>query len=248
MDPRIPTSPTNRDGYMPGPAGWAGAFALLTLIGGAAYAGRQRQKVVQAAMSIGERLKRNTRPKAPPTPATSSSATPPQTARTIAYFAKKSVSLAGPGAEDAARRLAVDVLLSRQGNATELVLSRTDAWRLFGIDVGTLQDDRIPGLVLTDDPAQTRKNLARPGPPRRLLVTYADEVDDLQALPAHQQGQLVVVSLSTSATASVTVSNGGEVIANAAGLPMSGRLPLLSRPDAFDQLMSMPTLARNSAN
>lgn len=243
-----PTSPTSPEDDVRGLAGWAGAFAFLALIGGASYVGRRRRTVIQAATSMFERIKRDTRPKATPTATTSFQGTPPGVAPRIAHFATKGISLAGPGAEDAVRHLAVDILLNRQNNATELVLSRPDAWRLFGTDMGTLQDDRIPGLTLTDDPAQTRTYLARQGPSRCLLVTYDDEVEDLRALPAHQQGQPTVVSLSAWTEASVTVSTGGEVTASAAGPQMSERLPLLSRPDAFAQLMSMPTLARSSAN
>ncbi|MEU8803283.1 hypothetical protein [Spirillospora sp. NPDC048819] len=248
MNTPTPTSPTSPEDDVPGLAGWAGAFALLALIGGAAYVGRRRQTVTQAATSSFERIKRYTRLKGTPTATTSFQGTPTGVETRITHFATKSISLGGPGAEDAVRHLVVDAILSRQSNATELVLSRPDAWRLFGTDMGTLQDDRIPGLTVIDDPAQTRTYLARQGPSRCLLITYDDEVEDLRALPAHQQGQLTVVSLSARTQAPVTVSTGGEVTASATGPQMPERLPLLSRPDAFAQLMSMPTLARNPAS
>jgi hypothetical protein len=222
---------------------WAGAIALLALISGAGYATRHQRPIVLVTRSMIRHVKRNPRPvtHAMSTPAAGhASPDAPQ----IATLATDGISLTGPGAEDAVRHLAMDILSRRQQKSTELVLSRPDAWRLFGTDIGTLQEDRVPGLLLTDDPEQTHTVLARQTPTRRVLVTYDGETEDFRGLLNHQQGQLAVVSLSPWAWAPMKVSaNGAVTRSNDAAPSAITQLPLLSRANAFNLLMSMPTLA-----
>ncbi|NKZ03279.1 hypothetical protein [Actinomadura latina] len=131
------------------------------------------------------------------------------------------------------------ILSSRQGVPAELVLNRPDAWRLFGMDIGTLREDRIPGLILTDDHEQTRAFLALQTSSRRLLVTYGNEGEGL----SRGRGYVLVVSISARNQGSTKISADGEVT-RTADPSVTGRLPLLTRDEAFNRLMSMPTRAR----
>jgi hypothetical protein len=133
--------------------------------------------------------------------------------------------------------MAVEILSRRQAVPTELVLSRPDAWRLFGMDIGTLHEDRIPGLILTDDHEQTRAILARQTSSRRLHLTYGNEGE---ALPGGR-GHIPVLSISPRKDGTTTISADGGVTTTT---DPSSAVPLLSRGDAFNRLMSMPTCAR----
>lgn len=232
------------DGHWPQSSPWVGAVASLALTCATAYATRRRRAIVPVTRSMIRCLRRNSRLAigATSTPAVGSAS--PDTRRSFP-LAMDWVALAGPGAEAAVRHLAMDVLSRRREDSTDLVVSRPDAWRLFGTDIGTFQEDRVPGLLLTDDYAQTRALLARQTLARRVLVTYEDAIGDFRDLLIHQRGQLAVVSLSTPARASAEVTASGEVTrSNDAALSEITQLVLLSRTDAFNQLMSMPTLAR----
>ncbi|WP_157430952.1 hypothetical protein [Actinomadura macra] len=160
-------------------------------------------------------------------------------------FTANGTSFTGPGAEDAVRHLSINILRRRQGDSAELVLSRPDARRLFGTDIGAFREDLVPGLLLTDDPEQTHALLARHTMTRRVLVTY-DETEDFREVLNHQQGQLAVVSLSPRAWAPTEIlANGAITSSNDADSSSINHLPLLSKTDALNQLMSMPTLARH---
>ncbi|GAA1837190.1 hypothetical protein [Actinomadura chokoriensis] len=151
----------------------------------------------------------------------------------------KGASLSGPGAEDAARHIVVEILSRRQASQAELVLSRPDAWRLFGMDIGTLREDCIPGLLLTDDHEQTHATLARQSSFRRLLLIYDSEGADLPG----GRVQIPLISISPRIQGATRVSADGAVTCTIAPSP-TDRLPLLTRHDAFNLLMSMPTRAR----
>ncbi|MFA1544583.1 hypothetical protein [Actinomadura monticuli] len=136
--------------------------------------------------------------------------------------------------------MAIEILSRRQAIPAELVLSRPDAWQLFGLDIGTLQEDRIPGLVLTDDHEQTRAYLARQTSSQRLLLAYGNEDEGL----LDGRGQTPAISISAYTEGTSRVSADGAAT-NATGPPQSDRLPLLTRDGAFELLMAMPTLARH---
>ncbi|MFA1546132.1 hypothetical protein [Actinomadura chokoriensis] len=153
-------------------------------------------------------------------------------------------SLKGPAAEDAVRCLAIEVLSRRPGTTTELVLSRPDAWRLLGIDVGTLQEDRVPGLVLTEGLEQTRAVLTRQAGSRRILITYDVEAEGFREFL--NRGQPAVISLSSSTETSIADEHDGEATGNAVVATEIDRRAPLSKDDAFTQLMAMPTIARLS--
>lgn len=232
------------DGHRTQSFPWGGAVALLALTFAAAHATRHRRAFVRLMRTVIRGVKRKSRPALHATSTPAASCASPDVCR-VFPLAADAVALAGPGAEDAVRHLAMDILSRRRGDSTDLVVSRSDAWRLFGTDIGTLQEDRVPGLLLTDDPEQTHTVLARQTPTRRVLVTYDGETEDFRGLINHQQGQLAVVSLSPGAWAPMKVSaNGAVTRSNDAAPSAVTQLPLLSRADAFNQLMSMPTLAR----
>lgn len=218
-----------------------GACALVLLLGVAVFVGRYRRTVAPAARSPITRVK--TRPQSvevlePPTPTDHSSPDPTG----ITPFTTTGVSLEGPAAENAVRRLVMEVLSTRPGTTTELVLSRPDAWRLLGIDLGNLLEDRVPGLVLTEALEQTRAYLTRQAGPCRILVTYDGEAE-FREFP--NQAQLAVISLSPP-TGSMVGAQGVEAAANVVAPSGIDRLTPLSKDGAFNQLMSMPTIARPS--
>ncbi|MEU8344785.1 hypothetical protein AB0C74_24050 [Spirillospora sp. NPDC048832] len=217
----------------------AAVGGLLILLVAAVYLGRHRRAIFARTMSLlshpGTRRPPNSQSNAP---TTTDRTAPGRTC--IASLLTNGASLTGPGGEGAARHMAVELLRRRQAVPTELVLSRPDAWRLFGMDIGTLQEDRIPGLILTDDHEQTRVILARQTSSRRLLLTYGNEGE---ALPGGR-GHVPVLSISPRADGTTTISADGAV-ASTTELSPTDRLPLLTRGDAFDRLMSMPTCARH---
>ncbi|MEU4827065.1 hypothetical protein AB0H37_34775 [Actinomadura sp. NPDC023710] len=188
-------------------------------------------------------MKQRPRPEPKPTPPHPAASPSPSLPEGLP-LTTKGHELEGPAAEEAARRLAMDVLSSRAGTASELVLSRPDAWRLLGIDIGTLQEDRIPGLVLTEDLEQTRAVLKRQTVARRVLITYDSDAEDVRISLSRQQSQIAVISLLTQTETTMGVTHDSEVSVNAVGLPGPARLATLSKDDAFVQLMSMPTVAQ----
>lgn len=214
------------------------AIALLALLAVFAFMGKRWRTILLATRSVLRNLKGGLRPQTRATPATMTDHMATKRAR-IASALTTGVSLSGPGAEDAARHMAMEILSRWQAVPAELVLSRPDAWQLFGMDIGTLQEDRIPGLVLTDDHEQTRAVLARQTSSRRVLLTCGDEGEDLSG----GQTQIPVISISTRTEGPTRVSADGAVTNITAPSPIQ-RLPLLNRDDAFNLLMSMPTHAR----
>ncbi|MEU8804830.1 hypothetical protein [Spirillospora sp. NPDC048819] len=190
-------------------------------------------------------VKRNLRPIAHPKSTTTVGHTASD-AQGIVPFIADGASITGPGAEDAVRHLALEILSRRQGDYVELVLTRSDAWRLFGTDIGTFQEDRVPGLYLTDDPEHTHAFLTRQSLTQQVLITYDSEAEEFRELLNHQQRRLAVVSLCPRIGATTEVSANGAVTRSNDALPSANtQLPLLSRADAFNKLVSMPTLARH---
>jgi hypothetical protein len=214
------------------------AIALLALLAVFFFMDKCRRTILLATRSVLRNLKGGLRLQVRATPATMTDHMATKRAR-IASALTTGVSLSGLGAEDAARHMAMEILSRWQAVPAELVLSRPDAWQLFGMDIGTLQEDRIPGLVLTDDREQTRTVLARQTSSRRVLLTCADEGEDLPG----GQTQIPVISISARTEGSTRVSADGAVT-NTTGPSPIQRLPLLTRGDAFNLLMSMPTHAR----
>ncbi|MEU5994216.1 hypothetical protein ABZ806_35040 [Spirillospora sp. NPDC047418] len=159
----------------------------------------------------------------------------------IASVLTKGASLTGPEAENAARWIAMEILSRRQAVSAELVLSRPDAWHLFGMDLGTLQEDRIPGLILTDDREQNRVILTQQTSSRRLLLSYGNEGQDLTG----GRGRIPVLSISPRADGTSRIPADGAVTSTTHPSP-TDCLPLLTRDDAFNLLMSMPTRADRS--
>ncbi|MEV0663867.1 hypothetical protein ACIBI3_21855 [Actinomadura luteofluorescens] len=94
-------------------------------------------------------------------------------------------------------------------------------------------------MVLTEGLEQTRAYLTRQAGPCRILVTYDGEAE----FP--NQAQLAVISLSAPA-GSMVGAQGVEAAANVVAPSGIDRLTPLSKDGAFNQLMSMPTIARPS--
>ncbi len=232
----VPTSHPRPSDRTPWPTPWVEAVALA-LLAAVVYLGKRRQSIIAGTTSLLSVLRGGRYPRTRTTPPTTTGTA--SSTLSIASVLAKGASLAGPGAEDAARHIAMKILSSRQGVPAELVLNRPDAWRLFGMDIGTLREDRIPGLILTDDHEQTRAFLALQTSSRRLLVTYGNEGEGL----SRGRGYVLVVSISARNQGSTKISADGEVT-RTADPSVTGRLPLLTRDEAFNRLMSMPTRAR----
>lgn len=155
-------------------------------------------------------------------------------------------SLAGPGAEDAVRHLITDTLTHQREHAIELVLPRPDAWRLLGMTADDLQAERVPGLTLTDDAQEAYAHLRRPSFWRRLLVTY-DDGDDHPHLQ-QQDERSSVLTVATSIKPSAQISANGNITPRPPSGPTTTephkRAPIISRSDAREQLLALPTLAK----
>jgi hypothetical protein len=148
------------------------------------------------------------------------------------------LALNGPGAADAVRALVLSILTDQ---AAEIIITRSDAWDLLGVDAGDLIEDRIPGLVLVDDSSQARDYLETTGP-RRLYVTRGglDLVCDLV-----DPGRIAVISLTPCNSDSAEVKEYGQVI-RPSSPELDGAIPSLlppaSRQDAHGRLMALPTI------
>jgi hypothetical protein len=236
LAPMPPAGPDSRGFDM---AMWVGMATLLIMIVGGVYASLRYKLFVKTALSMLRSLKRHRRPG---TQATSATLTSPGASHADLFTGANS-KLTGPGAEDAVRRYVVDALVDRHGEAVEFVLSRQDAWRLFGIENGTLRDERILGLTLTEDRQQARAYLARRGLVRRIFITCGGETEDVHEVRVHKP-DLAVISLSRLPEGATKIAANGEVNPVVMGPPMPRSLPLLPRHDALDRLTSMPTIAR----
>ncbi|MEU8124947.1 hypothetical protein AB0C21_40070 [Spirillospora sp. NPDC049024] len=99
-------------------------------------------------------------------------------------------------------------------------------------------------MVLTENLEQTRAFLTRQTGSRRILVTYGGEAEGIREL--RNQGRLAVISLSSPTETPMVGARDHEAPANAVALSGIDCLAPLSKDDAFNQLMSMPTIARLS--
>jgi hypothetical protein len=220
------------------PAGWAGAFALLGLSLGVAMTLMRRRSAASTSPPTSHHTEGSARYMADSSPVS-------------CWFpaGMRDLALTGPSAEDAVRRLALDVLTNQRREAIDMAITRPDAWRLFGIDVETLQDERIPGLVLADDTLQrTSTQHALQGVPRRLLITYIDRPEGARWLLSLQTSRRAAVSQAPKSAPSVEVGLGGRTVRDSIPEHMPERLPLMSRQGAFEYLIALPTLARYPAN
>ncbi|MFB4298484.1 hypothetical protein [Actinomadura sp. NTSP31] len=142
----------------------------------------------------------------------------------------------------------MDVLIHQHEHGIELVLTRPDAWRLLGIAPDDLQDERVPGLTLTDDDQQAYAHVRRHGFSRRLLITYDGRDDDHRHTPAQQTARSAVVTVATWTRPSAQISADGSVTpCSSSGSTIAEphtRARLLSRPDAIERLLALPTLGR----
>ena len=234
-------TPTSRSAPSHCPPWRASAVALLALLVIAAYLGRRRRTALLATRSLLGHMKRGSHPETGTTSPIAGGCISPDEAR-ITSLLTKGGSLTGPQAEDAARHLTMEILNRRHHHRADLVLSRPDAWRLFGMDIGILQEDRIPGLILTDDSEHTRALLARHCPGRRILITYADKAQEPREIP--HQSQPTIISLKPRLDAGTTPAF-DSTAASTTRPSLAGRPPLLSRSDAFNELMGMPSIARH---
>lgn len=216
-----PTSRPDPSDRASWPPSRAAAIALLTLLAVAAYLGRHRRRIFAVTMSMLGHLKRGPRERNQATSPPAADHEAPS-ATHIASLLAKGASLIGPEVEGVARHMAVEFLRRRHPDPAELVLSRPDAWRLLGMDIGTLQEDRIPGLILTDGCEQTRAFLARHASSKRLLFAYGTEGEDIP----RSRDEVTVVSISTRAKGATKISVDGEVT-SATEPSLANRLPML---------------------
>ncbi|OLT31873.1 hypothetical protein BJF79_08750 [Actinomadura sp. CNU-125] len=151
--------------------------------------------------------------------------------------------VAGLGAEDAVRYIVVELLSRYPGNAAEVVLSRQDAWHLFGIDVGTFREDQIPGLTLLEDAEEIRRYLLVSTTSRRVLISSAADGGGYCDIAAQHRDGLALVCLSSDLEPSLTISADGETTTLAVGRQVPDRLRLLPRQEAFLALTAMPTFS-----
>ncbi|WP_173094582.1 hypothetical protein [Actinomadura verrucosospora] len=220
--------------------GCAAALLLLAVLGCAAI---WQRKILRA--QLGKRRPQHRRPRSATKPTPLSYR--PCNAVSGNPFEWGGASLAGPGAEDAVRHLITDALTRGREHAIELVLTRPDACRLLGIAADDLQNERVPGLTLTDDAQQADAHLRRPGFSRRLLITY-DGRDENPHSQTQQAERSAVLTVATTTRPSAQISADGEI----APCPPSRRttaephtrVQLLPRPDAREQLLALPTLGR----
>ncbi|MES9541856.1 hypothetical protein [Actinomadura sp. NPDC000600] len=98
-------------------------------------------------------------------------------------------------------------------------------------------------MVLTENLEQTRAFLTRQTGSRRILVIYGGEAEGIREL--RNYGQVAVISLS-SPTETPMVGARDHEAPHAVALSGIDCLAPLSKDDAFNQLMSMPTIARLS--
>ncbi|NDU73833.1 hypothetical protein GWI34_14470 [Actinomadura sp. DSM 109109] len=96
-------------------------------------------------------------------------------------------------------------------------------------------------MVLTEGQEQAHAFLRRQPVPGRVLITCDGDHDSLSA--SVDQGKVAVISLS-STTGATAGARDVETTANVVAPSGIDVLTPLSKDDAFNQLMSMPTIAR----
>ncbi|MDL4813928.1 hypothetical protein [Actinomadura opuntiae] len=187
-----------------------------------------------------------------PVLATSTSDSDPQPAPFIYRpsldpFAVPVLGLAGSGAVDSARVLALSAL-DEHGDGSLVVIPRPDATRLFGLAEDELLDDNAAGLFIPgnldaalaylETELAIRRNTGGT-PDRRLLLVAdcAEEAARIAALLDHHPGGLSAVLLGPWTGARAVVDDDGQVDApRGLGAHLPGRLPAMSRTEARDRL------------
>jgi hypothetical protein len=119
---------------------------------------------------------------------------------------------------------------------------------LFGIDSGDLVEERIPSLVLTDDFLQANTHLQNPGSCRS-FISCAGGLDLLRDLLTRERGRIAAISLSPWLYDTIEVTADGQIdqmshpdLADA----VKRSLPTFNRPEAYAQLMSLPTVRKSA--
>ncbi|WP_192808639.1 hypothetical protein [Actinomadura montaniterrae] len=162
-------------------------------------------------------------------------------------FAVPALALAGSGAADSARVLALSAL-DEHGDSSLVVLPRPDAGRLFGLAEDELLDENAAGLFIPgnldaalaylETELAIRRNAGTPAARRLLLVAdCAEEAGRITALLDRHPGGLSAVLLGPWPGVQAVVDDDGLVDAPAtlaAHLPQ--RLPAMSRTEARDRL------------
>ncbi len=104
--------------------------------------------------------------------------------------------------------MALRALTDHPGEAVEVLISRPDAKKLFGLESNSLRDQQIPGLTLTESDDQTLAYLTRKIPTRRLLMTCEIPLSNLGRLLADQRGRVAGIYLSLQTPAAGNSATG----------------------------------------
>lgn len=162
-------------------------------------------------------------------------------------FAVPALALAGSGAVDSARVLALSAL-DEHGDSSLVVIPRPDAGRLFGLAEDELLDENAPGLFIPgnldaalaylETELAIRRSTGASAVRRLLLVAdCVEEAGRIAALLDRHPGELSAVLLGPWPGAQAAVDDEGLVDAPstlATHLPQ--RLPAMSRTEARDRL------------
>ncbi|MFD0690958.1 hypothetical protein [Actinomadura fibrosa] len=248
-----PTIPDSRvrvvdDDHPEGPSAWIGIALALVAVVAAAYKWRRLLCAAVTASSMSARLGARTSSSTSDLALASSHVAPPPVRPKLAMdlFVLKNLSLAGPGAEDAVRHIAIELLTKRSGSTAEVVLTRADAWRLLQLDNEALCSEQIPGLILTENARHTQSYLAIPVTSQRLLIMSGTEPTvTYTGSAAVETAVLSLEDLKSSAVISAT----GEVSKwpqQKPGEVVPESLSLLSRSDAFERLTVLPLCSRQT--
>jgi hypothetical protein len=162
-------------------------------------------------------------------------------------FAVPALALAGSGAVDSARVLALSAL-DEYGDSSLVVIPRPDAGRLFGLAEDDLLDENAPGLFIPgnldaalaylETELAIRRTTGAAAARRLLLVAdCVEEAGRIAALLDRHPGGLSAVLLGPWPGAQAVVDDDGLVDApSALAAQLPQRLPAMSRTEARDRL------------
>ncbi|MEU5882851.1 hypothetical protein [Spirillospora sp. NPDC047279] len=219
------------------------AGALVLLLGVGVYVSRRRLSPAAAVL----RVRSPSEPSDVNEPALPDPRAEPETFANGPQwnpFTFADIAIVGAGAEGAARYLVLQTLTDGRFGAREVMVTRSEAWRLFGLDAGDLAEERIPGLTIIEDFTQIQTYLCLPHDSSRLVITR-EAAARINAKSFRQQGTATVIHLTGSADARIEVLADGAALKTPvfeAGLP--DRLELLSIEEAFAELMRLPKVDR----
>jgi hypothetical protein len=206
---------------------WAALLAVTLVV---IYTGRRPSQSVLAAMSrILDR-----RAAAPLPSAKSELSWDP--------FALTALRLRGPGAESVLRGAVLEAL--RTG--TEVIMTRSDACRLFSPEAGDLVDEQIPGLVLTRGTAEAIGLMNTAGVPRLLISCTTQAVLTDDAILRWPGLRSVLTLAAEASDTAVKVAENGALSWPAVTSPVRAipnALPVLDLVDAYCQLAALPVKA-----